>query len=266
MKINMLHFRGKTLGMGGFCLLAIALLFQNFTQNPDLANKYQISYTEKITRFTNVNPNDFSRLTELDKNKLRVIEELRQVVKTVDANNDLTTTTTITSTNEYESWVNRAAKIVSDKNGTTVYDLRNQVLASMPKSAIGVQQYQAVKGKVGELGLKPAPDFPVLSDAQLADFTRQGGAVSRLQNGQIKLTSGNNETIYDATNKIFTVSVKEQGRTVRQALYNYDVVGGQTVPSLKMEKLFETLPSGVCVENVTSTQYSNYSFTTTIPR
>jgi hypothetical protein len=254
----------KRLAIGSvFTLFLFSLAFMNFVDSTNVVDKYRTSYQEKIVRYTRVAPSDVARLSGLEKNDLRKIEEVRDVVKTVDQNNDFTTVVTIVSTNEYEPWVKKPARIISDKNGTTVYDQNNAVLASSPISALGRQDYNNMKSKIGESGLRPGPEFPTFTDAQMNQIRAQGGQISTVSGGKIRIVKGDLESLYDATNKAFQITRKVEGRISNQLLYDYADVNGKLTPVSKYEKQFETLPSGVCVEKVTLTTFSNYNFVST---
>lgn len=243
--------------------LLAALITLSFRPKSLSADRYRATYQEKIVRFTRVNPADATRLTALEKNGLRKTEEIRQVVKVVDSNNDLTTTITVLSTNEYESWMKKGVKFITGKNGTTVLDQNNNQLSTVPLSAVAQQDYQRIKARISTAGLQVAPLLPAVSDAQITEIQRTGGQISRLANGSVKMTKGDLEVWYDANNKAYQIIQKQQGKIMSQEYHDFMERNGQMVPVSKVEKQYETLPSGICLERVTMTTYSNYSFTST---
>ncbi|MBL7775714.1 MAG: hypothetical protein JNK89_06900 [Saprospiraceae bacterium] len=250
MKTNPFYFK-SALGLILF-LFTLTLNGQNI--------RYAVSYNESVVRFVQAAPAVFAQLSDLEKEDFKVINEERQVQTTIDDNGDVTTTVIITSTNEYEPWMTPAARIVTDKNGTSVFDASGNLLMSSLETPESTAGYQAIKSSASSFTGFGQQGFPTLTNQQKQALQQAGATVTTLASGAVKIVKGATEMIYDAAGKQFNTSMMEGGRPRFQQVSQYATIEGRTMPVLKSETAYETLPSGLCIERVVTTTYSNYQF------
>ena len=241
-------------------LSALTLFSIAFVNADQVIDKDTISYDCKITTQYYVDPNDLARMNELEKGSLNVTEEEQNVVITRDANDDLTTVTTVKSSKGNEGWIKPAAKIVVNKSGVTFFDKQGRATNSFQPTRENGDEYQAVKQKVLDNGFSLPQDIKPLSADDISTIKRQGMTVQNLDGGIVKISSPTTEMLYDAPGKSYRISRIQNGKETNSIAQSYvQNEAGQLVPSIKQEVTHRVLESGICVAEVTTTTYSNYN-------
>jgi hypothetical protein len=252
----------KNLIQNGFAML-IAILCTSTMQDASAQQiKASLSYDQTISTFFEVAPNEMNRLYEFEKVGLRSVTESRSTSTIVDQNGDIMTTIVIRSTNEGEPWMNKTSSIVIDKVGVKTFDASGKTLVNEPYSADQLRDYNALKQKVAIDGTGGLPEFRPLSPSDLTTMQGQGYSVQTLTDGTIKARKGNTEFNYNNANKFYSNAMFDaQNKPLEETLFFFKDVNGRNLPSTKVERSYSKSSRGVCISQVTTTTYSNYTRT-----
>lgn len=227
------------------------------TQTPNPV-KQSISYTQNIITSFEIDETNRSKLFDYEKVGLKGTSEVKNISLVVDLNNDLTTTTTITSSNASEPWMTPASKIVVDKFGSKMYNAQNVLINQDVYTPQQNQDYLKIKNEIIKNGLRSLPGITPLTPSKIAMLQQQGFMVQVLQDGVIKIKKDNMEILYNSYALSYEV-IDYDGLNIKsQTNYKFQQSNGRTIPLSKTERRYKTLESGACIAIVTNTAYSNY--------
>lgn len=220
--------------------------------------KQSISYTQNITTSFEIDEANRNRLFDIEKVGMKGTSEVKNISLVVDFNNDLTTTTTITSSNASEPWMTPPSKIIVDKYGSKMYNAQNVLLNQDAYTPEQSQDYLKIKNEIVQNGLKPLQGFTPLSPSNIAMLQQQGFTVQTLEGGVVKAKKGNMEVKYNSSALSYEIVDYEGSKVLSQSIFKYQQYNGRTIPLSKTERRYKTLESGACIAIVTHAAYSNY--------
>ena len=220
-----------------------ALAFIPSSHHAEEAQKVtSISYQEKIETFITLPDGAERQLHDFDKLDLVPVREEFQVTRRLNSRNEMNEEKIWLSTSkqvaDYESDL---GKFISDENGSKLFDKQGKLLVEQPISEEGQAHRTALSKEFGKSGLI----FPHVITKDIIDQINQDNDMSTVSLGEGRL--GIIELMVDdkLNYRVFTV---------------YESLGhDQYVPVRKTEINSTTsYYSGVCLEEVTRTSYSNY--------
>lgn len=203
-----------------------------------------ISYQEKVETFTILPDGAERQLHDFDKLDLVPVQEEFRINRTLNSRNEMNEERIWLSTSKYVAdYQSKLGRFVSDENGSKLFDTRGKLLVHQPISEEGQAHRISLAQDISKAGLV----FPHIITRDVIDqINREDNDMSTVSLGEGQL--GIVESVVDdkLNYRIFTVY---------QALGN-----DQYVPVRKTEINSKTsYYSGVCLEEVTRTSYSNYS-------
>jgi hypothetical protein len=218
----------------------------------------QVTYRETIKRFVTFDPAQAQLLSPLEKEGLSRQSETRRVTQSVDQQQNVSTRVVIENTDVYEPWMRPTRTILNDQNGLALWDDKNQVKYFAPHTGADLEAYNQLKQSIAQNGLLPGKSFAVPTAEQLAQLRTQGAVVNVLPGGKYSIQTEGQTMLYDPANLSVNRQISEQGRLATELYQQYTALEGRNVPSVKIEKTFETLDSGVCITRVEYILYDQY--------
>lgn len=238
----------------------MASLHGSFAQQSG-APKYSLSYTETTSTRFEINQADREQLMPFEAAGMQGTDEVRHVSIVCDNNNEITTTIEIEPATEGEPWMKTPRKIISDKNGTRLYDANNQLLRQSSHTATSLATWQQLNTGIVENGWRTFPAFVPITENDLSRLRQAGFTTEVLPEGGVKLNKENLEIRYNPAAMTAEFTHYENGKADALVQLKYRTEQGIVTPASRIEKSYTTSPSGICYAVVTTSLYSSYSRT-----
>ncbi|MBP7272768.1 MAG: T9SS type A sorting domain-containing protein [Saprospiraceae bacterium] len=226
--------------------------------------KSLLSYEVTETSYYKLPPDvAIQSVSMLDLVKMKFTTQTKQVEKKITTQNDLTTTTIYTQPTTDETSLKRnVTKSIVDKDGVKMYGANNVLLQSISYTAAELASYNAIKNQVAALTttyglnakLKP------LTTADATALQDNGYAVDIKPTGEYEVGKGDIRTVVNPTHQVLEQHYYKDGALTNTVIQRYTLTedGEHIVPVSKVEKLYETTPSGLCWEYITEQRYRAY--------
>lgn len=159
----------------------------------------------------------------------------------------------------FSNWPVQVSRVISDSTGTCMYDSTDVLWRFFPADSAYNAEYQEAQAGFVENMTSPPSTFPLPGAEYLAYLDSIGYLVELLDQDAIRISNSDEEQFYEP--QAMRVSTKNYvyGRLEREYQVRYtNLEGYGVVPLSEREVLYETRPSGLCMEKINVRRYSNY--------
>ena len=180
------------------------------------------------------------------------------VKKTVNTDDDLTTSTFVVSDSRHENWMTVAKLTTIDDKGIVMLDADENVLSEMPHSTQTQAAYEQNKRFLATYRLIDFPDFRT-RPASFDLLDSLGCQVTDGLDGTTSAVCGDSVEYRYNANELWTEQhIKLQGasRYIIRNSFFYDSTDNRTKPREDIETIYMSLPNKTCAKRVTTTTYS----------
>lgn len=225
--------------------------------------KYFGSYDEASeTHFVLNEQTNTSTWTALDWLFVKPYSIQMHMEKMVDLNDDFSSSITYVNDSRRQDWMTQPYQAIVDKDGVRMYDSEGHLLSDQPHSAKGQEHYDAISSVISNEISGFLPGFQSISAEMEQSLVTAGWTVQTFPDGKKILSREGLTVSYDPAHLVVETLFFENNElrfTLRQKFKTE--VRGATRLEQKTETEHVVLPNGICAEQVTTTTYSNYTFT-----
>ncbi|MBX2890515.1 MAG: T9SS type A sorting domain-containing protein [Saprospiraceae bacterium] len=233
---------------------------QQIPTNPTITISYDLKTLSYVSL---VSAADTQFLTKLDRLQFRRAYEEEHVETFIDENDDLATVVTYLNPRENLSdWFRPIHKMVFDKTGVRLLDsLGNTIHAEQFYDVEVFQNNLRLVG--GLLGASQPSSFgqtTSMSPSAISEFEALGFEVEEISTGKIKVQKNDMEIIFDFPGRVIERNTYREGDLQNKMTTIFgETTTGEAVPRLVIQRTYQTLYGGACVERVTTQRYDNYN-------
>jgi len=246
-----------------FTILFVHLSYGNAQQipsNPKMTMTYDLKTLSYVSL---VSAADTQFLTKLDRLQFRRAYEEQHIETFIDESDDLTTVVTYLNPRENSSeWFRPIHKMIFDKTCVKMLDsLGNTIHA---EQFYDVEVFQNNLRLVGGLlgGSQPSAfgQTTSMSPSAILEFEALGFEVEEISTGKTKVHKNDMEIIFDFSGRIIERNIyREDDLQSKMTTIFGETATGEAVPRLAVDRTYQTLYGGACVERVTTQRYDNYN-------
>jgi hypothetical protein len=256
--------RFKTL-LSLFCgtMLSLTLLAAGETASPPGDNcsywfaceAIQKSYFE-FSEGTDISQIDFG---DLMYGKTQVMHE--QIQKCYNPGSGLTVTRTLLNPEDaLNPWMTGVHQSVLTRQGVQMFDDDMNELGYYPSSPRQLEFWQDMEDEISQSGFETPVSFDLPTAEEFSAMQAEGIQFFEYPDGRFSYSDGSTEVIVDPENLQIETNESVEGELQFTTIEGFiEGEEGSYFTSFKIEKAYQTLPSGVCGAFVTITNYSNVS-------
>jgi hypothetical protein len=226
----------------------------------DCQHWYSCEATEKYF-FEFSDGTDLSQLDfgDLMYGKPQIFQE--NIEKCFDPNLGLTVTKTILNPDQaLNPWMTRIHRSVITKDGVQMFDDNSNEIGFYPSSPLHSQFWTEIEDEISSSGFNPDVSFNFPDQDEIQDLINAGFQILEYPDGKFSYSDGVTEVIIDPVNLRIETNESEEGELKFTSLEGYfQNEAGSYLLNYKIDKVFQTLPSGICGAFVTITNYSKIS-------
>lgn len=234
---------------------------QQIPTNPIMTISYDLKTLSYVSL---VSAADTQFLTKLDRLQFRRAYEEEHVETFIDENDDLTMAVTYLNPRENSlDWFRPIHKMIFDKTGVKMLDsLGNTIHA---EQFYDVEVFQNNLRLVGGLLGASQPSSPFgqttsMSSSAILEFETLGFEVEEIGTGKTKVHKNDMEINFDFPGRVIERNIYREGDLQNKMTTIFDeTITGEAVPRLTVERTYQILYGGACVERVTTQRYDNYN-------
>lgn len=247
------------LRVGLFILICSQLKAQTIPTNPAV----RVSYDAEITTYRQVPENtDLNLLTDFEKITFKTRTEQRHYDYYLTQQNEPVTVISYGSRTGYDGTTpDPVVKLIIDKNGTYGYNSGSQLVDNQPMSDAEKQANASANENFTPSNFFRTPEFSDFTSTVLQSLESKGYQVSSTASS-LSFKNSNLEFSYDLNKNVIENKIFKGGNLIwaSQKFLKRDPQN-KLIPSLIIEKNYETSQTGVLIENVKVQVIRNYSRT-----
>jgi hypothetical protein len=193
--------------------------------------------------------------------KTQILHE--QIEKCYHPASGLTVTRTLLNPDEaLNPWMKRVHQSVITKQGVQMFDDALNEIGNYPSSPKQLEFWQEMESEIAHSGFEPEVNFEFPGADEITSLQASGVQFFEYPDGRFSFTDATTEMIIDPENLQIETNELVEGELMFTTIEGFTEGGeGTYLTSFKIEKAYQTLPSGTCGAFVTITNYSNVSTT-----
>ena len=243
---------------------ALGVLYSLFAFIPaDLNNAelftQRVSYDLEVeTRYVLPSGTNVESLSSLDASRLRSKVKRMHIERELGLSGIPVTTITQLSDTQLESWSTLPSKIVYDESEMRIYKADGSLQTQRPYSPDEVSMRELINVNPNYFGKQPL--LQAFSSAQISQLEASGASVTALSSNEVKISTPNTELIQNHNQLSLDRRQFENGqlKSRNQTRFLPTNDGAYMIPAIEIQRSFETLTSGLCIEKIEVKRYQNY--------